>query len=141
MRVECPERAQRVEGLVLLGIRGRIKARMSSSGPFFVYIVTCADNTYYVGHTEDLQARISAHNDRRGASWTGARRLVRLVYYESFPTELEAVQRERQLKRWSREKKEALIRGDKQALKQFSRCQGLHGRPDLTGNRAGRPEP
>jgi putative endonuclease len=51
----------------------------------FTYILRCADDTLYVGHTENLASREQTHNDGKGAKYTGARRSVRLVYAESIP--------------------------------------------------------
>ena len=82
----------------------------------FTYIVRCADNTLYVGHTEDLASREQIHNDGKGAKYTAARRPVHMVYAEEHPSTVNAIAREHQLKRWSREKKEALIRDDRTAL-------------------------
>ena len=88
---------------------------------FHLYIVRCSDGTLYVGHSESPQARVKAHNDGRGASYTFKRRPVRLVYSEEFRSEADAIERERQLKRWSRAKKEALIAGDLAGLKRLSK--------------------
>ena len=52
----------------------------------YVYIVECADTTYYTGWTNDLEKRIHAHNVGKGAKYTKSRRPVRLVYYETFAT-------------------------------------------------------
>ena len=82
----------------------------------FTYILRCADETLYVGHTEDLPSREQTHNDGRGAKYTAARRPVRMVYAEEHASVESAIAREHQLKRWSREKKEALIRGDRHTL-------------------------
>jgi len=87
----------------------------------YVYILRCADDSFYVGLAQDLDGRVSAHNDGRGAAYTFKRRPVHLVYSEVFHSEDEAVGRERQLKRWSPAKKEALIAGDLEGLKQLSR--------------------
>ena len=81
-----------------------------------VYILRCADNSLYVGSAQDPDARLKAHNDGRGAAYTSKHRPVHLVYSEA-----EAVKRERQLKRWSREKKEALVAGDLVRLHQLSK--------------------
>jgi predicted GIY-YIG superfamily endonuclease len=72
-----------------------------------------------VGHTDNLNAREQGHNDGTAAQYTEKRRPVRLVYSEQFESLASAVGRERQLKRWNRQKKEALISGDVQALKQL----------------------
>ena len=82
----------------------------------FTYILHCADDTLYVGHTKDLASREQTHNDGRGAKYTAKRRPVRMVYAEEHASLESAIARERQLKRWSREKKEALIRNDRVAL-------------------------
>ena len=82
----------------------------------FTYILRCADDTLYIGHTEDLVFREVTHNEGRGAVYTSTRRPVRMVYAEQHLSAASAIARERQLKRWSREKKEALIRGDRTAL-------------------------
>ena len=87
----------------------------------YVYILRCADDSFYVGLTQDLAARVKAHNDGRGAAYTFKRRSVRLVYSEKFESESKGVERERQLKRWSRAKKEALISGDIHRLKRLSK--------------------
>ena len=96
---------------------------------WFVYILRCRDSSYYIGHTEDVAARVQCHQDGRGAAWTAARLPVSLVFEEEHPSESSAVARERQIKRWSRQKKETLISGRMTALKKLSRCRGLHGPP------------
>jgi predicted GIY-YIG superfamily endonuclease len=93
----------------------------SSSNDFFVYIIRCADNSLYVGHTCDVENRIKAHNEGRGALWTACRRPVVLVYREQHGSEENAVARERQLKRWTHNKKLALIRGDQAQLKALAK--------------------
>jgi len=99
--------------------------------PWFVYILRCSDNSYYVGHTEDIQARVQRHQDGTGAVWTAARRPVSLVFEEEHPSESAAVARESQIKRWSRQKKEALVSGELTTLRTLSRCRGLHGQPPV----------
>ncbi|HSV13736.1 MAG TPA: GIY-YIG nuclease family protein, partial [Tepidisphaeraceae bacterium] len=80
---------------------------MSASAPadsFFVYIVRCVDDSFYVGHTSDLKERVNTHNEGRGASWIACRRPVQLVYHERHDSEEKAVARERQIKRWTHDK-------------------------------------
>jgi putative endonuclease len=89
---------------------------------YYVYILRCSNDSYYVGSAQDLDARVKAHNAGRGAAYTFKHRPVYVVYSESLESELQAVRRERQLKRWSREKKEALITGDLNRLKSLSKC-------------------
>ncbi len=91
------------------------------SDTIHVYILRCADGSYYIGLTEDLEGRENAHNYGRGSTYTFLRRPVRLVYSESYDLLEKAVGRERQLKRWSRTKKKALIVGDAATLKQLSK--------------------
>ncbi len=88
---------------------------------FFVYILRCADGSYYVGSTTDVAARVEAHNAGRGPRFTACRRPVTLVYSEPFDTMDQARQREIQIKKWSRAKKEALIACEMQRLHDLSR--------------------
>ncbi|RYY09545.1 MAG: GIY-YIG nuclease family protein, partial [Alphaproteobacteria bacterium] len=79
---------------------------------FWAYIVRCADDSYYTGHTDNLEARIGQHNHGDVDGYTHERRPVTLFWSQDFPTRLEALEAERQIKGWSRRKKEALARGD-----------------------------
>ncbi len=77
----------------------------------FVYILKCADQSLYVGCTNNLERRLKQHNDsRRGAHYTKIRRPVILVHSENFKTLLEARRREAKIKGWRREKKLALLK-------------------------------
>lgn len=87
----------------------------------FVYLVRCADQTFYVGQTADLQSRIALHNAGLGSRYTADRRPVVLVHSEELPTHAAARARERQLKRWTVEKKAALVAGDFRTLKRVSK--------------------
>ena len=78
---------------------------------YYCYILSCADDSLYVGVTDDPAQRVQDHNAGKGASWTAARRPVRLVWTEEHLTLSAARTRENQLKRWSREKKDFLVRG------------------------------
>src|SRR5690349_8410251 len=93
----------------------------ATADSFFIYIVRCADGSLYVGHTSDVASRVKTHNDGKGAVWTACRRPVTLVYSETVASEGAAMRRERQIKRWTRAKKQALIRGDVQALKSLAK--------------------
>jgi predicted GIY-YIG superfamily endonuclease len=88
---------------------------------WFVYILACSNQSYYIGHTHDLSARLSLHQHKKGAQHTAVHTPSAILYQESFPTELAAIRRERQLKRWSRAKKEALNAGDKNRLHELSK--------------------
>ena len=85
----------------------------------FAYILRLADGSMYVGHTDDLQARLDAHQAGSASAYTATRRPVEMVYAEEYATESAAIKREKQLKRWSRRKKEALIGGDLSLLKRM----------------------
>jgi predicted GIY-YIG superfamily endonuclease len=87
----------------------------------FVYILRCSDGTLYIGHTDDLASRERTHNDGDGARYTAERRPVRMVYAEECTSVDKAVRRERQLKRWTAQKKEALIAGNFAPMKQLSK--------------------
>lgn len=75
----------------------------------YTYIVKCKDNTLYTGWTNDLEKRMHAHNEGKGAKYTKSRKPVTLVYYEAFQTKEEAMSREYHIKRLSRKEKEKLI--------------------------------
>ena len=76
---------------------------------YFTYILECADKTYYVGCTNNLEKRLKQHRQSKsGAHYTKIRRPVTLKFKEEFNTLLEARQREAEIKRWKRERKEKL---------------------------------
>lgn len=75
----------------------------------YTYILRCADGTYYCGWTNNLDRRLKAHNEGKGAKYTRSRRPVTLVYYEAFSTKEEAMRREYEIKQLPRKKKEELI--------------------------------
>ncbi len=78
--------------------------------PYYIYILRCADNTLYIGSTNDVQKRLVAHNElKTGARYTKARRPVTLVYSEKFETKSEAMKRECALKKLTRSEKLLLI--------------------------------
>ncbi|MDH5435843.1 MAG: GIY-YIG nuclease family protein [Gammaproteobacteria bacterium] len=79
---------------------------------FWVYILKCADGSYYTGHTDNIEARIYQHQSGQIISYTQTRLPVNLSFVEEFSTRIEALERERQIKGWSRKKKEALMRKD-----------------------------
>ena len=87
----------------------------------WVYILRCGDNTFYVGHTDDIDARLHRHRTGQGANHTALRLPVDLAYTEEFSSIDEAIRREHQLKRWSAQKKAALIDGDFATLKRLAR--------------------
>jgi len=84
---------------------------------YYLYILECADGSFYTGITRDIQRRVYAHQqgfDRR--AYTYRRRPVKLVWAQVFDRLDDAFQREQQIKGWSHAKKAALIRDDFEAI-------------------------
>ena len=80
---------------------------------YFVYMVFCRDGSYYIGITNDIDRRVWEHNQGFDEeSYTFSRRPVVLVYSTAFDYVGDAIDWEKKLKRWSRKKKSALVRGD-----------------------------
>jgi len=80
---------------------------------FWVYILRCADGSYYTGHTENLEKRLAEHTiGTIPTCYAFKRRPVELVFSQTFPTREEALGTEQQIKGWRRSKKEAMIRND-----------------------------
>ena len=77
----------------------------------FVYILRCADGTFYIGTARDVAKRLAQHNARKGAKYTKPRLPVRVVYQEGPMSLTRALRREYQLKQLTRPKKQALITG------------------------------
>lgn len=75
-----------------------------------VYILRCNDRTLYTGYTTDLENRMEAHNEGKGAKYTRGRGPFQVMYVEKFPTKEEAMQREYQIKQLTRKGKFQLIR-------------------------------
>ncbi len=73
------------------------------------YILKCSDGTLYTGWTNDIEKRLKAHNEGKGAKYTKSRRPVKLVYFETFETRQEAMKREAAIKRMKKEDKLRLI--------------------------------
>ena len=77
-----------------------------------MYILKCADGSYYTGSTKNLERRLAQHQAGEGANHTRKRLPVQLVYYEEYQRIDDAFYREKQVQGWSRKKKEALINGE-----------------------------
>lgn len=75
----------------------------------YTYMVRCCDGSLYTGWTTDLEKRVKAHNDKKGAKYTKTRTPVELVYFEEKASKSEAMQREAAIKKLTKAKKEALI--------------------------------
>lgn len=78
------------------------------AGDHYVYVLQCADGTYYTGYTTDVKRRVAEHNAGRGARYTRGRTPVELVYTESWPNRSAALKREAALRRLPRRVKESL---------------------------------
>lgn len=85
------------------------------------YILRCANNKLYVGSTTNIDERLKRHNAGYASEYTHLHKPIELVYKEEYDTYQEAFKRERQLKKWSHSKKEALIAGDLEKLKELSK--------------------
>lgn len=79
---------------------------------FWVYILRCADGSYYTGHTDDLAKRLSEHQMAQVAGYTATRCPVTLIFSEEFSTREEALASELRIKGWSRKKNEAMMQGN-----------------------------
>ncbi len=88
---------------------------------WYLYILRCGDGSLYTGVTPDLQRRIKTHSDGNGGRYTSCRLPVSLLYFESFATKSEALKRELQIKGWTKAKKESLIAGNLNRLKELSK--------------------
>ena len=75
----------------------------------YTYILRCSDDTLYTGWTNDLPKRLKTHNAGKGARYTRGRLPVKLIYYETFATKKEAMQREAQIKKLSRKQKLSFV--------------------------------
>ena len=82
----------------------------------WMYILECADGSYYVGSTKDLERRLLENQEGRGARYTTRRLPVKLVYFEEYNHVAEAFEREKQVQNWGRAKREALINGNRETL-------------------------
>ncbi|MDB5670741.1 MAG: tRNA/rRNA methyltransferase, partial [Alphaproteobacteria bacterium] len=88
-------------------------------------MLRCSDGSYYLGHTEDLDVRLAQHQAGELPGYTMKRRPVTLVWSERFAERDEAFSAERRIKNWSRAKKEALIRGDRDAIRELAKKPAL----------------
>ena len=88
---------------------------------YFVYIVKCSDDSYYTGVTSNLEKRIAEHNSGLIKGYTSKRLTIELVYSNRFNNVNDAIRSEKQIKGWRREKKEALIQQNFEALVKLSK--------------------
>ena len=88
---------------------------------FYLYILKCSDESYYIGHTDNIELRISEHNEKKHAGYTSRRLPVKLVFVQEFSTRDEAISAECKIKKWTRRKKEALIKSNWSLISELSK--------------------
>lgn len=89
---------------------------------YYVYIVECRDGSYYTGVTNDVDRRVEQHNEGLDPNcYTFKRRPVTLKYYEHFFHIKNAIAWEKQVKGWSRKKKEALFKRDYKGIQELAK--------------------
>ena len=96
----------------------------------YMYILECADGSYYTGSTWNLERRLAEHQSGVGARHTAKRLPVRLVYCEYYDRITDAFQREKQVQGWSRRKKQALIEENADKLVEYSRNYAQYPPPE-----------
>jgi predicted GIY-YIG superfamily endonuclease len=107
---------------------------------FWVYILHCADNSYYTGHTDNLEQRIGEHQSGLCGGYTASRLPVELVFSQACSSREEALAAERQIKGWRRQKKEAMTRGDWAEVSRLSKGSERNGAPAHPSTSSGRTE-
>ncbi len=103
----------------------------------WLYIIKCSDGSYYVGTARgSLESRVAQHNAGTFQSYTASRRPVELIFSQWFDRITDAIENERKVKKWSRAKKEAFIRGDFESLQQLAKRKSPHPsrRPPAAGS-------
>ncbi len=109
--------------------------------PFYVYMLRCADGSYYTGQTDDLSARLLQHEGGH-IGYTSTRKPVELVWQGEFETREGAIAFEQQIKGWSRAKKEALMAGDWERVQALARSRQVHPEQETPrSTQTVRPEP
>ena len=110
---------------------------------YFVYILKCADGSYYTGITNNLERRFNEHQSGYNpTAYTHNRRPVELVFYTDFPDPTQAIAFEKQVKGWSRKKKEAIIDRNWDRLKLLAECKNetSHTNYNKTGFDSAQPD-
>ena len=91
--------------------------------PFYLYILKCSDGSYYTGHTDNIEKRISEHTLGVIKGYTSKRLPVKVVYVAQFASRYEAIAAERKIKGWSRKKKKAFICNDWKKINKINKEQ------------------
>lgn len=99
----------------------------------WVYILRCRDSSYYVGVTSDIDRRLDEHYHSH-SGYVSKRKPCEFLWSEEFANIDDAIAFEKQVKGWSRAKKEALMRGDWAELQRLARAKGASPRPPSTGS-------
>lgn len=90
---------------------------------YYVYILKCSDDSFYVGITSDIERRLMEHNSGKyPEAYTHSRRPVELGFYQEFTEPNQAIEFEKKIKKWSRLKKLALINENYNELQRLSQC-------------------
>jgi putative endonuclease len=93
---------------------------------YYVYILKCNDDSLYVGVTSDIERRVMEHNSGKyPEAYTHSRRPITLAFYQDFTEPNQAIEYEKKIKKWSREKKQALIDGNYDRLQNLSECRNV----------------
>jgi putative endonuclease len=101
-----------LQGVIIgVGLLERDEDSLPNSGIFYVYILRCGDGTLYTGYTNDLESRLAAHRDGKGAKYTRGRGPLELVYQEALGSKTAAMKREWEIQHQTRAQKERLISG------------------------------
>lgn len=93
---------------------------------FWVYILRCADGSYYTGHTDNLDRRMGEHQTGACGGYTSTRLPVECVWSQECASREEALAAELQIKGWSRKKKEAMMRGDWEEVSRLAKGKSVH---------------
>lgn len=89
---------------------------------FYLYILKCSDDSFYIGHNDDLEKRLAQHTQADISNcYTASRLPVKLVYAEALASRIEALSAEQKIKRWTRKKKEALISQNWELVSQLAK--------------------
>lgn len=91
----------------------------------YMYILLCSDDSYYTGSTVDLEYRVAQHQAGEGANHTKKHLPVKLIYFEEYERIDQAFDREKQVQGWSRKKKEALMDGRFDDLREAAECKNV----------------
>ena len=99
---------------------------------YYVYILECADSSYYIGVTNNIERRFNEHEEEINKNcYTVNRRPLKLVFCTNFNDPTQAIAFEKQIKGWTRKKKQALINKNWEGLKQLSIC---HNKTHFSNN-------